>query len=166
MSYGFFDDRNKEYVITRPDTPLPWINYLGSKDFFGIISNTAGGYAFYQDAKSEGRDISWGNFSPLNIYHLSRIPAFSSLDMNVGGHPDALNAIGTTHGPSWRMVVALKDQIEAYGVYPGGQSGNPLSKYYLTSMDEWSEGKYHKLQNPKNPSDLKGKFYTITINKE
>ncbi len=51
MSYGFFDDENKEYVITRPDTPLPWINYLGTKDFFGIISNTSGGYCFYQDAK-------------------------------------------------------------------------------------------------------------------
>src|SRR5210317_434199 len=51
MNYGFFDDENKEYVITHPDTPLPWINYLGTKDFFGIISNTAGGYAFYQDAK-------------------------------------------------------------------------------------------------------------------
>ncbi len=51
MSYGFFDDENKEYVITKPDTPLPWINYLGTKDFYGIISNTAGGYCFYQDAK-------------------------------------------------------------------------------------------------------------------
>ncbi|SER43423.1 GH36-type glycosyl hydrolase domain-containing protein [Lachnobacterium bovis] len=51
MKYGFFDDINKEYVITTPKTPLPWINYLGSKDFFGIISNTAGGYDFYKDAK-------------------------------------------------------------------------------------------------------------------
>ncbi|MGD8778435.1 MAG: glycosyl transferase [Ignavibacteria bacterium] len=51
MSYGFFDDAQKEYVINRPDTPLPWINYLGTKDFYGIISNTAGGYCFYRDAK-------------------------------------------------------------------------------------------------------------------
>ena len=51
MKYGFFDDKNKEYVITTPKTPLPWINYLGSNDFFGIISNTAGGYDFYKDAK-------------------------------------------------------------------------------------------------------------------
>ncbi len=51
MKYGYFDDKNKEYVITRPDTPIPWINYLGSEDFFGIISNTAGGYSFFQDAK-------------------------------------------------------------------------------------------------------------------
>ena len=51
MRYGFFDDQQREYVITRPDTPLPWINYLGSQDYFGLISNTAGGYSFYRDAR-------------------------------------------------------------------------------------------------------------------
>ncbi|MBM4429978.1 MAG: glycosyl transferase [Chloroflexi bacterium] len=51
MRYGHFDDTNREYVITRPDTPLPWINYLGCEDYFGLISNTAGGYSFYRDAR-------------------------------------------------------------------------------------------------------------------
>jgi cellobiose phosphorylase len=51
MRYGYFDDRQREYVITRPDTPLPWINYLGCEAYFGIISNTAGGYSFYRDAR-------------------------------------------------------------------------------------------------------------------
>ena len=51
MRYGFFDDNNKEYVITTPKTPLPWINYLGCNDFFTLISNTCGGYTFYKDAK-------------------------------------------------------------------------------------------------------------------
>ena len=51
MRYGYFDDRRREYVITQPDTPLPWINYLGCEDFFGIISNTGGGYTFYKDAR-------------------------------------------------------------------------------------------------------------------
>ncbi|MBR4707814.1 MAG: glycosyl transferase [Pseudobutyrivibrio sp.] len=51
MKYGFFDDTNKEYVITTPKTPLPWINYLGCTDFFSLISNTCGGYTFYKDAK-------------------------------------------------------------------------------------------------------------------
>ena len=49
--FGEFDDAAREYVISRPDTPLPWINYLGSEDYFGIISNTAGGYSFYRDAR-------------------------------------------------------------------------------------------------------------------
>lgn len=51
MKFGYFDDSAKEYVITTPDTPLPWINYLGSRDFFSLISNTCGGYSFYKDAK-------------------------------------------------------------------------------------------------------------------
>ncbi|HUM04405.1 MAG TPA: glycosyl hydrolase family 65 protein [Terriglobales bacterium] len=51
MKYGYFDDPNREYVITQPDTPLPWINYLGCEAYFGIISNTAGGYSFYRDAR-------------------------------------------------------------------------------------------------------------------
>lgn len=51
MQYGHFDDKAREYVITTPRTPLPWINYLGNKDFFRLISNTSGGYAFYKDAK-------------------------------------------------------------------------------------------------------------------
>ncbi|HRQ44424.1 MAG TPA: glycosyl transferase [Candidatus Goldiibacteriota bacterium] len=50
MKYGFFDDKNREYVITRPDTPLPWINYLGVDKYCGLMSNTAGGYSFYGDA--------------------------------------------------------------------------------------------------------------------
>ncbi len=51
MKFGYFDDRSREYVITRPDTPLPWINYLGCQQYFGILSNTAGGYSFYRDAR-------------------------------------------------------------------------------------------------------------------
>jgi cellobiose phosphorylase len=51
MRYGYFDDNAREYVITRPDTPLPWINYLGTDDFVGIVSNTGAGYAFYRDAR-------------------------------------------------------------------------------------------------------------------
>lgn len=51
MKFGYFDDVNKEYVITTPTTPYPWINYLGSQEFFSLISNTAGGYSFYKDAK-------------------------------------------------------------------------------------------------------------------
>jgi cellobiose phosphorylase len=51
MKFGYFNDRNREYVITRPDIPLPWINYLGCQAYFGIIANTAGGYSFHRDAR-------------------------------------------------------------------------------------------------------------------
>jgi cellobiose phosphorylase len=51
MRYGFFNDKHREYIITRPDTPLPWINYLGSEAYFSLLSNTGGGYSFYKDAR-------------------------------------------------------------------------------------------------------------------
>lgn len=52
MKFGHFDDVHREYVIDTPRTPLPWINYLGSEDFFSLVSNTGGGYSFYRDALS------------------------------------------------------------------------------------------------------------------
>ena len=67
MRYGKFDDKNREYVIDRPDTPLPWINYLGSEDYFGIISNTAGGYSFYQDARLRRLTRYRYNNAPLDV---------------------------------------------------------------------------------------------------
>jgi cellobiose phosphorylase len=51
MKFGYFDDARREYVITTPRTPYPWINYLGTQGFFSLISNTAGGYSFYKDAR-------------------------------------------------------------------------------------------------------------------
>src|SRR5512136_1908474 len=67
MRFGHFDDKRREYVITRPDTPLPWINYLGCEDFFGIISNTAGGYSFYKDARLRRLTRYRYNNAPLDM---------------------------------------------------------------------------------------------------
>jgi cellobiose phosphorylase len=67
MRYGHFDDQHREYVITRPDTPLPWINYLGNQDYFGLISNTAGGYSFYRDARLRRLTRYRYNNAPLDL---------------------------------------------------------------------------------------------------
>jgi len=67
VRYGHFDDERREYVITRPDTPLPWVNYLGDEDFFGIISNTAGGYCFYRDARLRRLTRYRYNNAPLDL---------------------------------------------------------------------------------------------------
>ena len=66
MKYGYFDDANREYVITTPETPLPWINYLGSEGFFTLLSNTAGGYSFYKDARLRRLTRYRYNASPLD----------------------------------------------------------------------------------------------------
>jgi cellobiose phosphorylase len=65
MKYGTFDDKNREYVITRPDTPLPWINYLGCQNYFGILSSTAGGYSYYRDARL--RRITRGRYNNVPL---------------------------------------------------------------------------------------------------
>ncbi len=67
MKFGFFDDEVREYVITRPDTPLPWINYLGCENYFGLISNTAGGYSFYKDARLRRLTRYRYNNAPLDM---------------------------------------------------------------------------------------------------
>ena len=67
MRFGHFDDEHLEYVITTPDTPLPWINYLGSEAYFGIISNTAGGYSFYKDARLRRITRYRYNNAPLDV---------------------------------------------------------------------------------------------------
>jgi len=96
MSYGHFDDVNREYVITRPDTPLPWINYLGCEDFFGIVSNTAGGYCFYQDAR----------LRRLTRYRYNNVP----LDNN--GRYLYVKDGATIWNPSWKPARTRLDQYE------------------------------------------------------
>jgi len=87
----------------------------------------------------------WGRYKGTDIIHLARIPGFSRMDLNVGGDLRIVNAIGKTHGPSWRMVVALGPEVKAWGIYPGGQSGNPGSPHYDDFVDEWVQGELAEL---------------------
>jgi len=89
--------------------------------------------------------LSWGTYKDTRIRHLLRLSPLSRLHVNTGGGVHVINATKQFHGPSWRMVVHLTDETEAYGVYPGGQSGNPGSKFYDNFVDTWSEGKYNPL---------------------
>ena len=91
--------------------------------------------------------LVWWKHKKPAIYHLLRtsVPPFAYLDIPVGGSAHTLNAIKSTHGPSWRMIVHLTATTEAYGVYPGGQSGNPGSPHYMNFVDTWAKGKYYTL---------------------
>ncbi len=96
-----------------------------------------------QTASIENKE--WGPYKNTLIEHLAMIPAFST-NINTGGNYKIVNATGKFHGPSWRMILDFKDgKIQGYGVYPGGQSGNPGSKYYDNMVKEWAEGDYHEL---------------------
>ncbi len=94
--------------------------------------------------EKEGR-LAWGAYKDTRVNHLLKIPSLSRLHLPIGGGVHIINATTGNHGPSWRMVVHLVDGIEAYGVYPGGQNGNPGSKYYDTFIDNWAAGKYYRL---------------------
>jgi cellobiose phosphorylase len=102
VRYGHFDDETREYVITRPDTPLPWINYLGSEAYFGIISNTAGGYSFYRDAR----------LRRLTRYRYNNAP------LDVGGRYVYLrdDETGEFWSPSWQPT---QRDLEAYSCRHG-----------------------------------------------
>ena len=86
MKFGYFDDQNKEYVITTPQTPLPWINYLGSEDFFSLVSNTAGGYSFYRDARMRRLTRYRYNNSPLDMDGQPRIKTFTGWTAQIIQH--------------------------------------------------------------------------------
>ncbi len=90
-------------------------------------------------------DLAWGKFKDTRVSHLLKIDPLSRLHLPIGGGTHIINATTTTHGPSWRMIVHLTDEIEAYGVYPGGQSGNPGSKFYDNFVDTWATGKYFRI---------------------
>ena len=93
--YGHFDDAAREYVITRPDTPWPWINYLGTEDFFSLISNTAGGYCFCKDAK----------FRRILRYRYNGVP------MDAGGRYFYIKDGGTVWNPGWKPC---KTELDSY----------------------------------------------------
>jgi len=90
--------------------------------------------------------LEWTKHKSPRIYHLLRASLLPfSRPIPVGGNGDVINATTVTHGPSWRMIVQLTETTEAYGVYPGGQSGNPGSKFYDNFVDSWARGQYYLL---------------------
>ena len=95
-------------------------------------------------AEADGK-LDWEKFKATHVDHLAKIAAFSRKNLPIGGSSHNINATKETHGPSWRMVISLTATTEAYGVYPGGQSGNPGSKFYDNFIDQWANGKYYSL---------------------
>ena len=115
MKFGHFDDAQREYVITTPKTPLPWINYLGSRDFFSLISNTAGGYSFYKDAKLLRLTRYRYNNCPLDqggrYYYIKDGDSI----WNPGWQPTqtTLDSYECRHGLGYTVITSRKNQLEA-----------------------------------------------------
>lgn len=121
----------------------------------------------FNEAKEQLGDniLEWTKYQKPTITHLAQIPAFSRLT-EVGGVYSALNAQTSSHGPSWRQIVVLGDEIKAFVSYPGGQSGNPGSKYYDDFLDTWANGKYYEALFMKSESDDKGRIVAKQVLRE
>ena len=127
-TFGHFDDVNREYVITDPQTPWPWINYLGNEDFFSLISNTAGGYSFYKDAK----------FRRITRYRYNGVP------MDNGGRYFYINDGGTVWSPGWKPCKTPLDFYEcrhgmSYTRITGAKDGIQASVLFFVPLHTWAE---------------------------
>lgn len=128
MKYGYFDDIAREYVITEPRTPWPWINYLGNKDFFSLISNSAGGYSFYKDAK----------FRRLTRYRYNGVP------MDAGGRYFYIKDGDTVWNPGWKPTKTPLDAYECrhgmnYTIIRGEKNGLEARALFFVPLDTHAE---------------------------
>lgn len=99
------------------------------------------------------KPLTWANYKDTEVRHWLRIPALSVDNIQTGGNSGIVNATSQHHGPSWRMIVSVDKPIEAYGIYPGGQSGNPGSHFYDNQIAKWALGQYDTLQFWASASD-------------
>ena len=146
MKYGYFDDSRREYVITTPKTPYPWINYLGMEGFFSLISNTAGGYAFYKDARL--RRITRYRYNNVPIDMGGRYLYIKDGDTvwNPGWSPckTKLDSYECRHGMGYTVITGRKDDVSAEVTYfvPVGYDGEVQQ---LVLSNDGSETKSLKL---------------------
>ena len=137
--YGHFDDANREYVITDPKTPWPWINYLGNEDFFSLISNTAGGYSFYKDAK----------FRRITRYRYNNVP------MDNDGRYFYIKDGDTIWSPGWKPCRTPLDSYECrhgmgYTRITGVKNGVEASALFFVPLKTWAEVQKLTLRNTTN----------------
>ena len=104
--------------------------------------------------------LTWGTYKNTTVYHLlkNNTMPFAREALKIGGGNGIINATMHDHGPSWKMIIEMDTPVKAVGVYPGGQSGNPGSKYYDSFVDTWSKGEYYDLK-VMNQTDIKQKKY-------
>lgn len=155
--------RRLEMLMSEPKHPIFDLNSTELVEDLGDIVNLA-----IKEVLDEERGKpfqTYGNSRSVDIPHILRIPAFSVNNLQIGGNEDCLNAQRSDWGPSWRMIVELGDEPQAWGVYPGGQSGNPASKHYKDFVETWSQKDYYKINFLKSSEEKineESKLYRIT----
>ena len=122
------------------------INTPGHETIADVITSAYKQAAKTADSLSAVNQLTWGANKNTSIYHLlgAAMMPFARTGLPVGGGAHIINAMQHNHGPSWRMVIELTKETDAYVIYPGGQSGNPGSPYYDSFVDKWAAGEYYK----------------------
>lgn len=115
--------------------------------------------AWSESRRQHGADPAqwrWGNVRSINVHHLLRLPGFGRTGLQVTSGPGTLSPSESngTHGASWRFVVELGPEVRAWGTYPGGQSGNPVSARYADRIEQWRRGELSELRFPRSPEAL------------
>ena len=149
MKFGHFDDEKREYVIERPRTPYPWINYLGTQGFFSLISNTAGGYSFYKDAR----------LRRITRYRYNNVP------IDMGGRYFYINDGGTIWNPGWSPVKTQLDFYQCrhgmgYTIITGKKNGLKAEVTFFVPQDYDGEVQQVVLTN-ESSSDKTFKFWSF-----
>lgn len=128
-AYRFLDNKNTDQVETLQDNLVASLKK--ATDSLSKLENSG--------------KLAWAKFKDTKVQHLLKLPAFSKMHLPIGGGNGIINATKVDHGPSWRMVIHLTEETEAWGVYPGGQNGNAGSKYFDNFVDDWAQGNYYRL---------------------
>lgn len=110
------------------------------------------------DRDPDGKILPWSKASKSKVQHLANLPGFSRENIKIGGIGDALNAMANGSGPSWRMIVELGEKPRARVIFPGGQNGNPGSRYYDNMIDDWASGKYQEAHFVKQAEEVKALY--------
>jgi len=163
--------------LDRQDLPLTWpseavtVDLLKKVDHFSFFDDTTTpseenkrsliNFSFKAavqhlfNPNTSNLQRTWGHWKMTHIRHLARLgPSFGSFAPQIGGYKNILNATQKYSGPSWRMIVAFGDSVEAYGIYPGGQSGNPGSSEYDRFVANWAKGIYYPIAFAHGVDDL------------
>ena len=154
-------DRTIEMIINEPNAK--WfdnVNTPQKETLAGLVNESL---KFACDSLERkfgpiGEKWKWANLKETHVPHLAKIPGFGSKTLYIGGAKNTINAISETNGPSWRMVVELGKTTKGHGVFPGGQSGNPGSKFYDNMVDTWANGQLYELYLMKSPEDKSAKI--------
>jgi penicillin amidase len=152
-------DRTVELLLNEPNSK--WFDKVNTPQKETKTDVVTAAFKFAVDSLTraygpQSKQWQWGTVKNTHVPHLAKIAAFGSKALFTGGSKTSINATSEINGPSWRMIVALGKDLKAYGVYPGGESGNPGSFYYDDMVDTWADGKLNELvylRNTKQASD-------------